>query len=160
MNNFQDNGLSNPLFPHYNSYSLPMPHNNVGYQWGAELECARAHTHTYALSFPSSSFTCWHWFPWTRVHKRQERSIPDRWILLVRSSVICWFRFLITRVREKHAMTNTSTSNVCCSSGFYFHLLFLFCLYIINRNAKKRRGEEILCNRSLVFSSHQSNHFR
>jgi len=31
MNNFQDNGLSTSLFPHYNGYSLPMPHNNVGY---------------------------------------------------------------------------------------------------------------------------------
>jgi len=31
MSNFQDNGLTTSLFPHYNGYSLPMPHNNVGY---------------------------------------------------------------------------------------------------------------------------------
>lgn len=30
-NNFQDNNASASLFPHYNGYSLSMPHNNVGY---------------------------------------------------------------------------------------------------------------------------------
>jgi len=32
MNNFQDNGLPTTLFPHYNGYSLSMPHNNVQMQ--------------------------------------------------------------------------------------------------------------------------------
>ncbi|CAF1037484.1 unnamed protein product [Rotaria sp. Silwood1] len=32
MNNFQDNGLTSSLFPHYNGYSLSMPHNNVQMQ--------------------------------------------------------------------------------------------------------------------------------
>ncbi|CAF3186755.1 unnamed protein product [Rotaria socialis] len=32
MNNFQDNGLTSSLFPHYNGYSLQMPHNNVQMQ--------------------------------------------------------------------------------------------------------------------------------
>jgi len=32
MNNFQDSGLGNSMFSHYNSYSLQMPHNNMPMQ--------------------------------------------------------------------------------------------------------------------------------
>lgn len=116
MNNFQDNGS---LFSHYNGYSLPMPHNNVGYEWTVEVGCTRIHIEMHATFFLCriTSHSPEDFFSSDLVHFSLQRRQRN-----ARRTVLC------VTCRSSSNVIGQSSVSAFAFSFFQFVLLFLHLL--------------------------------